>query len=465
LYTVEAVAQEGELTTDNNRSFLLAPPPGRPRRVLLLEGAPGFEHSFLKRALERDIALQVDAVVRKGPNESGQQTYYVQADPARGRELTAGFPASRQALFAYDALILANLETDALTGDQLTAIADYVGERGGGLLVLGSRSLQAAAVSGTVLEELLPLEVSDRRSRGVARAELSPTLTGSVVLSADGERHPVMALGGPPADSRARWAKVPPLASVASVGAARPGATVLAYTAGPGGIPRPLIAVQRYGRGRVLAFAGEAAWRWRMMLPSTDTTYPTFWRQATRWVATATPEPLSVRAQASGSDRLAISVEVRNESFTAVRDARAQLEIRDAAGNVQTTEAAPVREPEGTYRAEVRVPAGVTRIDARATSSPATLGRATTWALAGPDSRELVEPRRNDAQLARLAERLGGRLIPGDAVAEAVREATARRGSAATLIEVELWHSAWVLMALLSLLGAEWMLRRRWGLR
>jgi hypothetical protein len=29
-----------------------------------------------------------------------------------------------------------------------------------------------------------------------------------------------------------------------------------------------------------MAFAGEASWRWRMMMPSTDHTYEFFWRQA-----------------------------------------------------------------------------------------------------------------------------------------------------------------------------------------
>ena len=54
LYSVEALPQPGELTSENNRRALLVPPPGRPRRVLLVEGAPGFEHSFLKRALDQD---------------------------------------------------------------------------------------------------------------------------------------------------------------------------------------------------------------------------------------------------------------------------------------------------------------------------------------------------------------------------------------------------------------------------
>jgi hypothetical protein len=45
---------------------------------------------------------------------------------------------------------------------------------------------------------------------------------------------------------------------------------------------RPLVAVQRYGQGRSMIFAGEASFRWRMQLPSEDHTFELFWRQAAR---------------------------------------------------------------------------------------------------------------------------------------------------------------------------------------
>jgi hypothetical protein len=56
---------------ENNTRRVLVPPQGRRRRVLVVEGAPGFEHTFLKRALERDPSLDVDSVVRKGRNDQG----------------------------------------------------------------------------------------------------------------------------------------------------------------------------------------------------------------------------------------------------------------------------------------------------------------------------------------------------------------------------------------------------------
>ena len=75
-------------------------------------------------------------------------------------------------------------------------------------------------------------------------------------------------------------ARLPALASVAHVGGSRPGAQILAVALTAGGTPQPLIAAQRYGQGRSVAFAGEASWRWRMMRPATDTSYETIWRPA-----------------------------------------------------------------------------------------------------------------------------------------------------------------------------------------
>src|SRR4029077_8663254 len=108
-------------------------------RVLAIAGAPGFEHSFLTRALSLDPGLEIDSVVRKGKNEESADTFLVQAGGGRAASLLSGFPATREALFAYDALVIANVEGDFFTRAQLSLASDFVAERGGGLLVLGGR--------------------------------------------------------------------------------------------------------------------------------------------------------------------------------------------------------------------------------------------------------------------------------------------------------------------------------------
>ena len=461
VYTVDVPAAGDELTSGNNRRSVLAAPPGRPRRLLMLEGAPGFDHSFLKRALEADVAVRVDAVVRKGQNEQGRITYYVQAAPERSSALVSGFPTTRAQLFAYDALVLANLGADLLSRAQLDAVRAFVSERGGGLIVLGARSFDARAVAGTTLEELLPLRLSgDATERGTL-----PRSSGQVTITPDGERHPVMRLGtsGPAGEA---WTGLPALASIARLGGPRPGAAVLAWATPPGGGVRALVAVQRYGRGRVLAFAGESSWRWRMMLPSTDRRYDTFWRQAARWVAAPAADPVSVDAIATSRESAEIDVTVRDPSFAPVRGATVAVRVTAPRGGT-SEHAASLRDAgSALYAAEVTfTDPGPHRIEAVARRGEREIGRSETWLLAGAVDPELSDPRRNDDVLARIASASGGRSLATDDIAALPDLLRERPRTGSPLVERDLWHSPWVFLAVAGLLCAEWVLRRRWGLR
>ena len=84
--------ESDELVVANNSRAVLVHPPGPPRRVLVVQGAPGYEHGFLMRALASDPGLEADAVVRKGQNDRGEETFYVQASPERSGALGMGFP-------------------------------------------------------------------------------------------------------------------------------------------------------------------------------------------------------------------------------------------------------------------------------------------------------------------------------------------------------------------------------------
>jgi hypothetical protein len=46
-----------------------------------------------------------------------------------------------------------------------------------------------------------------------------------------------------------------------------------------------------------------------------------------------------------------------------------------------------------------------------------------------------------------------------------VNELRAALPAATVLVRRDLWHNGWSFAALLALLAAEWVVRRRWGLR
>jgi uncharacterized membrane protein len=466
VYTVEIPADPDETVTDNNRRSVIVNPPGRRRRLLFVEGAPGFEHSFIKRALVSDAGLELDSVVRKGRNEQGAPTYLVQAMAGRAQQLASGFPRDRDALFQYDAIVFANIEPDALSRAQLEMAADFVGERGGGLLVLGAKSFTQQGLIGTALEEVLPVDLHDRGS-GVVRTAVRSGQAYRLVLTPDGEAHPVMRIAATPEQSARLWSAVPALAGATSLGAPRPGAQVLAVTNAPDGV-RPLLAVQRYGRGRSMVFAGEASWRWRMQMPSTDRTHELFWRQVVRWLSGAAPDPVSLTAlgPALPGVRGIIGVDVRNAAFEPVTDANVSIRLTLPGGEVRDLKPTLVDPKTGRYEVQARFDApGVYRVGAQARRGDTSLGAADRWTLVGGADLEMADPRLNEDVLRRVSRASGGRYLSMDDLSHLSSLLKSGQADPGPPRLQELWHNVWIFTALVGLLAAEWVLRRQWGLR
>jgi len=474
VYTAEIPADDAEAAAENNHRSVLVNPAGRKRRVLVLEGAPGFEHSFMTRALARDPGLEIDSIVRKGKNAEGQDTFFVQAGQGRTSALLTGFPARREDLYAYDALVLANMEGDFFTRAQLAMTADFVAERGGGLLVLGGRSFTQRGLTGTPLETALPVELGDRRG-ALVRTALERTGAADVaagapnnklVVTPEGEVHPIMRIGANAAESRKLWAALPPLASSAPLGGPRAGATVLAVTTTPAGGLLPVVAVQRYGQGRSMIFAGEASWRWKMMASSTDRSYEFFWRQAARWLAGPSPDPIEVRVTDSPEPRepIDVSVDARDAAFAPVADATVAATLTVPGG--ETHPVALRSDSRGRYAGSFTAPAvGLYRLHADARRGSTSLGAADKWFYVGTAEREFADPRLNEPFLRRMARETGGRYVRA---ADARRVLAWLRDAVPQTIAPErrdLWHRPSVFAVIILLLSGEWILRRRWGLR
>lgn len=469
VYTAE-IDSDREAIAENNQRSVLVSPAGRKRRVIAIFGSPGFDHSFLARALAADSGLELDMIVRKGRNDAGQDTFFVQAGASRGASLASGFPISREALFAYDALIVANVEADFFTRAQLQMMADFVSERGGGLLVFGGRSFTQRGLMGTPIEEVLPVELNDRRG-GLARASLdidSAPKNHGVTLTIDGEAHAIMRLGETPDDTRRKWAAMPAFGSAAALGGPRPGATVLAVTSTGGGVVVPLVAVQRYGRGRSMLFAGEAAWRWRMLMPATDRSYEFFWRQALRWLSIAAPDPVDVVVPeaAEVGDTVTLGAEVRDSAFKIVADATVTTMLTTPGGGLQplTTQrdAGVVGRFSATFRPEHP---GLYRFRTEARRGSTELGSSERWFHVGGADREFTDPRLNEGVLRRLARASGGRYIEVSEARQVVDLLESAAPAAAAPEPRDVWHAPWAIGLLIALLSLEWILRRLWGLR
>ena len=156
-------------------------------------------------------------------------------------------------------------------------------------------------------------------------------------------------------DSGKRWAALPTLAAHVRLGAARPGASILATAEGQGGALDPVVAVQRFGAGRAMIFAGEASWRWKMLMPATDGSYDRFWRQAARWLSAEAPDAVAVDASGitPDDDDVTLAVDVRDAAFVPAADANVTVRVENPDGTSATQTATLVDPARGRFEARV----------------------------------------------------------------------------------------------------------------
>ncbi|MGE3513431.1 MAG: hypothetical protein AB7N65_31625, partial [Vicinamibacterales bacterium] len=261
---------------------------------------------------------------------------------------------------------------------------------------------------------------------------------------------------------------LPQIAASAALGGPRPGATVMAVSTTGGGVVVPLVAFQRYGRGRSMLFGGEAAWRWRMLMPATVRSYEFFWRQSLRWLSESAPEPveLSVPDAAEPGDRVLLAVDARDRAFAPVPEASIAATLMRPGGEIQVLPVTRDVSAAARFTAELRTEQpGLYRWRAEARRGSVELGSAERWFLVGGADREFVDPRLNEGVLRRVARASGGRYAGAE---DAVQVGDWLDASAPAPAEPEprdLWHDPRAFAVLLILLSAEWILRRRWGLR
>ena len=123
-----------------------------------------------------------------------------------------------------------------------------------------------------------------------------------------GEAHGVTQIAGTEAASTARWNEMPVLTSVNTIRAVKPGATVLLNGTDEHRRDQVVLASQRYGRGKTLAFPVQDSWHWQMDVKMSleDQTHENYWRQLLRWLVDGVPDTVDVHTTTDrvvGADR------------------------------------------------------------------------------------------------------------------------------------------------------------------
>lgn len=464
---VRVVPQEGEASIENNQRELLMRVADRERRVLYFEGEPRFELKFVRRAVADDANLRVVALQRTA------EAKYLRLGVRDSLDLVSGFPTTREELFSYQAVILGSVEASAFTPDQLRMLADFVGERGGGLLVLGGRrALAEGGYAGTALADVIPVVLEPAPGAGEP-----PVTELAVRLTAAGAAQPALQLAPDARASAERWRTLPPLTAVNLVRRAKPGATVLltgapsAERGAPAAPARVVLAAQRFGRGRAAAFAVQDSWLWQMhaAVAAADLSHELFWRQLLRWLVSEVPDAVSATAsldRPAPDEAVAIRADVRDSAFVAANGARVVARVRAPSGRETELPLEWGVERDGEYRgAFTPSERGVHELRVSAAGPARDLGAAEPVAIDVAESRdEYFGAAMRAPLLRRLAAESGGRFYTPATVGALPDDLRYTESGVSVTERRELWDMPAVFLALGALLAGEWAYRRRRGL-
>jgi len=455
-YTVRVPPQEREITDRNNEQSGFVQVLEGGLRVLFIQGQHNFEQRPLRQALDASPDINVSNL---WVSRQGTLATVFRQDPT-----------------PYNVFIFSDIDSTMFTPEELRLLVARVRD-GAGLIMLGGlHAFGAGGYADTPLRDISPVELrrADRqppgapiRTDGIHWSENHPIQMRPTEL---GQRHYIMQFDANPGVNLQRWAALPPLLGGNKFDrnrprdSLRPAATLLAE--GPNG--QSLLVMQVASAGRVLAFAGDSTYRWRLY--GFEEEHNTFWRQVVLWLA---------KMEGGGAGTCWITVE--NNRLFPGDTAKFQVFMRSEAGeevrNFPAT--ARVMKPEGNTEAvmlvsEDGIPTGSFRstefsgdytIQVEAVLNEE-VKQATARFLVQDRNLELDNPVAYPKLLADIAALTGGRSVPpeqlGALIDELLRqsdELVERRETKRTLFD----HWA-VLLLFISILSLEWFLRKHWGL-
>ena len=446
-------ALEGEKDKSNNETLLRTRAVTQRRKLLLLEGRPRWEVRYLRNTFERDPQWEVNALVA---GTEVNDLWPRGTGPGK-------FPADREALFAYDLIVFGEVPQKLLNEHDLELLKEFVGVRGGGLILVDGQRDLLRGYAKTALGPLCPVEWL-----GTPAQEPPTTLQ----LTERGASFAPLRLAADTTANAALWHGLPAPHWVAAT-RALPGSETLAEAV-IGQQKLPAIVLRQFGAGKVFYLAFDEAWRWRFQVA--DKYHEPFWHQ----VANAIMEP--PYAVLDKQAALDLGADNYREGDTALIRAR----LRDILGRAitqghpqallyregQKIAAIPLAADEsngGVFRGktpplspgryELRLdPQGLISSQVELSEEFFVQGRG------GDTARELAELNCNEELLQQMARAANGEYVREENAAQLLARLEPLSKGRIEESETILWQSWWWFAAVVGLLTAEWLLRKRAGL-
>jgi hypothetical protein len=446
--SVEELPDEGNMV--NNHAELTLTVQNRSIKVLLVFGGPSYEFRFLKHFLERtteggpskSATFELKSVLQEGDLD------YILQDSSAQRFV----PTEADELAEFDVFVFGQFDPNIIPRSAQQAIVRAVTSGGAGCMFAASEASLLQRLSSSPLSSLLPVESANRVEQD-ALYEFAATKLGQSALPLQ------WSLSAN--DRNSYQKKLPAFQTVMRLDRLKPGAQVLAEAVSADGLRLPLLVSQFAGAGRTVMLATDETYRWTGAFGS-DAAHQLFWGQTLRWLSrgklnsqdrtelTVEPKQAGIGTPLRINLRMETGIEIPETATVQLTNAdgfeRTEILTR-VAGSPNLFQVSMNQLPAGDYRAVLVLP------------TLSTLPAAVFNVIAPPG--EQANLRADVDAMQQLARLSRGKSYDGETAGKLLEELPAGRPTKlGSLPPLPIWNSTWVAVIFLSLITAEWLLRR-----
>ncbi len=452
--SISIPSQSGESVVSNNHHDLSIKVAKDKIRILMVSGSPSPNYRFMRTALKNDPSIDLlSFVILRTPSD-------ILNVPIQEQSLIP-FPVetlfSRE-LHHFDLLIFDNLPSHLyISPKYYERIREFIKEGGGLAMIGGPHLMDGGRYIGTPLGEMLPVKMTGKE-------EYRRNDPPGVRLSREGMIHPITQLSPDENENQNLWREMPALDGI-NLLEPKTFKHVLLESADGGS--RPILLADSYGKGCILILATDSSWKWYMGMVSRgqgNWAYLRFIERMVRWVTrdpSLSPVQITLpETSVEAGQESEFRIKVKDGSATSHLKGKVLLYIFDSDGvKIESRLKASDRSGEylgsftpkmgGIYRIKVEFPAGVQE----------------EFMVVGRHTEDMdVAP--NPEKLKMISTSAGGKVLTRDG--DLLREINSYgdRGQRSFIEErrFPLWSMPYTFVMILTLFGAEWYLRRRWGL-
>ncbi len=509
-YTLRLDPVEGEEFPENNEWTLDVAVSDDRTNVLLVDDFPRWEFRYLRNLFYgRDKSVHLQEYLVHPDKVAGFEDELPPASAGRkfGDSKSGSFPVDRNEWRKFHVIILGDLGDDVLTPRVVNEIKYCVEERGALLVLIDGPRAMPHKVSNPALRELMPTETALEEEDNVA----TPDESFHLRLAPAGRGHPVMAQSSSSFENELIWNDFPEMRWRHPVLGVKPGAEVLAYAEPEGAdaagvaarqaardlesdpeaavamlakmredqAKSALVVARTAGRGKVLQLNTDRTWRLRYRVG--DTHHHQFWGQVLRWGAgeklRAGNDYVRLGTDAlryTPTDRVRIQARFQDEDFNALDTLKPEVVVRDASDReIRRTRLRLREDGNGFYEAELDPfpDPGAYTVLLDCPEAGRILGgdypqnlRTRYVVVTSRRPSELVNVSASAEVPRRMARDTGGIVVRPSSLAKALEGFGEGRKVLHERSEVFLWDHWLVLVLLVSMLAAEWILRKKAGL-